>query len=77
MLHIASLIARTRPEAAHTIAHRLAQLSGVEVHAVQDGKLILVLEDESEKGLADRMDQIRGEAGVLLVSLVYHEVEGA
>jgi len=77
VIHIASLIVRTRHEDAEAVALRLARMSGVEVHAVQDGKIILVLEAESERGLADHMDVIRCEAGVLLASLVYHEVEGA
>ena len=76
-IHIASLIVRTRPVEGEAVAQGLARLSGAEVHAVQDGKIILVLEGESERELAERMDLIRSEAGVLLVSLVYHEVEGA
>jgi periplasmic nitrate reductase NapD len=74
-VHIASLIVRARCESAHAAAESLAALPGVEVHAVQDGKIIVVLEAPNESGLADLMETIRNEPGVVLVNLIYHEVE--
>ena len=73
--HIASLIVRARSECAHVVAECLSKLPGVEVHAVQDGKIIVVLEGATESALADRMESIRAEPGVLLVNLIYHEVD--
>jgi periplasmic nitrate reductase NapD len=73
--HIASLIVRARCDSAQSTAERLMKLSGVEVHAVQDGKIIVVLEAASESALANLMEQIRAEPDVVLVNLIYHEVE--
>jgi periplasmic nitrate reductase NapD len=74
-VHIASLIVRARLESAQSAAEGLAALPGVEVHAVQDGKIIVVLEAPNEAGLAELMGVIRSVPGVVLVNLIYHEVE--
>jgi nitrate reductase NapD len=75
IVHIASLIVRARRESEHAVAERLIKVPGVEVHAVQDGKIIVVLEATTESGLADLMETIRAEPGVVLVNLAYHQVE--
>lgn len=74
-LHIASLVVRVRPDSAQSLAERIARRSGTEVHAVEDGKIIVVLEASTERLLADRMDELRHEPGVLLVNLVYHHMD--
>jgi nitrate reductase NapD len=74
-VHIASFIVRTRPEIAATVAARLSATPENEVHAVDAGKIILVVEAASEAALADRMDEIRHEPDVLMVSLVYHQMD--
>jgi nitrate reductase NapD len=73
--HIASVIVRARPELAGEVAARIAATPGHEVYAVAEGKVIVVIEAESERALADRMDGLRHEPDVMLVSLVYHEVD--
>ncbi len=73
--HFASLIVRARLENMHALAERIAHRAGCEVHAVEAGKIIVVLEAASERALADRMQALRLEPDVLLVSLVYHQVE--
>jgi nitrate reductase NapD len=74
-VHIASLIVRARSEHAHAVAGELRRIPGLEVHAVQDGKIIVVLEAPTHAALADGIDVIRQEPRVLLVNLIYHEVE--
>jgi nitrate reductase NapD len=73
--HIASVIVRARPEHAAGLAARIAATPGHEVYAVADGKVIVVIEAASERALADCMDGLRQEPDVMLVSLVYHEVD--
>jgi nitrate reductase NapAB chaperone NapD len=73
VVHVASLIVRTDAAIAPEVAARLALEPRTEVHAVQDGKIIVVVESAGERELADRMDEIRADADVLLVNLVYHE----
>jgi nitrate reductase NapD len=75
-VHIASFIVRARPEIAATVAARLTSAPGTEVHAVDAGKIIVVLEAASDAALAERMDEMRHDPDVLMVSLVYHEMNG-
>jgi nitrate reductase NapD len=72
-IHVASLIVRARPEIAAAVAERIAAQPANEIHAVEAGKIIVVVESSSESALADRMDEIRNDPDVLMVSLVYHE----
>jgi nitrate reductase NapD len=72
-IHVASLIVRARPEIAAAVAERIAARPANEIHAVEAGKIIVVVESSSESALADRMDEIRNDPDVLMVSLVYHE----
>jgi periplasmic nitrate reductase NapD len=74
-VHIASFIVRARPEMAATVAARIAAVPGNEVHAIDAGKIIVVVESSSDAGIADRMDEIRNEPDVLMVSLVYHQMD--
>ena len=74
-LHIASFIVRARPEIAHTLAARIALAPDTEIHAVEDGKIIVVVESSSERELANRMDDMRDDPDVLMVSLVYHQMD--
>lgn len=74
-LHIASFIVRARPELADAVAARIARAPGTEIHAVADGKVIVVVESASEREIADRMDDLRNQPDVLMVSLVYHEMD--
>jgi len=73
--HIASVIVRARPEQAAGVAARIAATPGHDVYAVAEGKVIVVIEAESERALADCMEGLRQEPDVMLVSLVYHEVD--
>jgi nitrate reductase NapAB chaperone NapD len=74
-LHIASFIVRARPELADAVAARIACAPATEIHAVDSGKIIVVVESPSERALADRMDEVRNDPDVLMVSLVYHQME--
>jgi nitrate reductase NapD len=75
LTHIASIIVRTRAEIAPAFAQRIAALPDTEVYAVEDGKIIAVLEAESERELADRIDGIKQDPWVLFVNLVFHQMD--
>ena len=73
--HIASVIVRTRVEIASAFAQKIAAMPDTEVHAVQDGKIIAVLEADSERELADRIDELKQDPWVLGVNLVFHQMD--
>ena len=74
-VHIASLIVRVRPERADAVASHIAGMSDAEIHANEGGKIIVVLEAASERALADHMDALRQVPDVLMVSLVFHQMD--
>ena len=75
-IHIASCIARVRPEAlARTIAP-IEAITGSPVSARDaNGKLVIVIEGASTGALLEQMEQIRNIAGVLNVEMVYQHAE--
>jgi len=73
-LHIASLLIQARPEGMAETEARLAIVPGVELHgSAGQGKLIVTVETESDAGLVAAIDRIQATAGVITVSLVYHQ----
>lgn len=76
-LHIASVVAYVRPEQLHEICDWLLQPHeqiSAEIHAQNDqGKLVIVTESAAEKSIANFLDELRNQTGVLNVALVYHE----
>lgn len=77
-LHIASLIAHVRPEQLAFVREWLSDVSNTLVHAeihaeTAQGKLVIVTESEAEKAIADFLDALRNQPGVLNAALVYHE----
>ena len=73
---IAGILVRAQPDCLHTVARRLAELPGVDVHQrdPSTGRLVVTLETtkvgEQEEGLA----RIRREPGVLAAEPSYHYV---
>lgn len=74
---IASFIVRSLPQHAPGIAKRITAVRGAEIHAVERGKIIVVVEADCDSALAASMDEMRSFEGVLAVSLVYHYAEPA
>ena len=77
-LHIASCVARIRPE---TIDHAVVEIERVIGCAISGrdrdniGKVVVVLEGDSTGALLEQMDKIRAIAGVLNIEMVYQHAE--
>ena len=75
-LHVAGVLARTRPEHAEAVSARIAALPGAEVHAASaDGKLVVTLEAFDPATLSERLTRLPLVAGVLTAVLVYEHHE--
>jgi nitrate reductase NapD len=75
-MNISSVLVSTRPERAKSVECDLHTLAGVEVHAVtEEGRLIVTIEAESDRAVADTFEEINRQPGVLAVSMVYHQFE--
>ena len=75
---ISSLIVKGKPEHLDAIASRISDINGAEI-AVTDpcGKMVVVLEAESDRDLADTMKLIGEFPEVLSVNMVFHHSEAA
>jgi periplasmic nitrate reductase NapD len=77
-VHISSLVVHSRPGQALAVAGRLRSLEGVDIHGgVEQGKLVVTLETQSEVEIVERLTHIQTLEGVLAANLVFHHVEPA
>ena len=75
-LHIASCIARVRPESVDMLVSPIEAITGGPIAAKSyDGKMVILMEGASTGALLDQMDQIRDLPGVLNVEMVYQHAE--
>ena len=75
-LHIASCVARVRPESMEVAIESIeAAIGGVISARNAIGKVVIVIEGASTGALLDQMDQIRQIPGVLNVEMVYQHAE--
>lgn len=75
--HVASYVVRTLPaDAAHVVRH-ISSMSGLEVHAEEQGKLVVTAEARSARDLATIADDLGAVASVVSVAPVYHEYSDA
>lgn len=73
--HLASLVVRCRPADAHALVAHLDALSGTEVAAHADGRLVVVIEGADEAALVERLEAVRALDGVLAANLVFHHAD--
>jgi periplasmic nitrate reductase NapD len=75
-LHIASCVARVRPEALESVIAPIEAIIGSAISARDAmGKLVIVIEGANTGALLDQMEQIRKLPGVLNVEMVYQHAE--
>ena len=75
-VHISSLVVHVRPERCAAVRVAIAGLDGAEVHGgSDDGKLVVVLETQSESETLDRIAAINDMPGTIAASLIYHEID--
>ncbi|RTZ73749.1 MAG: ferredoxin [Gammaproteobacteria bacterium] len=72
-MNLCSLIVHTRPEKGQQVEERLNQIPGVEVHGgVDEGKLIVTVEDTEDAPASDTMMSFNDIEGVISATLIYH-----
>ena len=75
MLHILSAVVRTLPATQDLVARRIAAYDGVDVLAVDHGRIIVVLEASDQRDLGDTLNRIAGMDGVLSATMVFEHSE--
>lgn len=75
-MNISSVLVNALPDQIRQVQDDLAVLDGVEVHAAtEEGRLIVTIEADSDKAVADMFALINHLPGVLSVAMVYHQYE--
>jgi periplasmic nitrate reductase NapD len=74
--HISSLIVRALPQRLQAVTEAIGALPGAEVHRHDGvGKIVVVLETETQGEIAERLRAMEALPGVLNVSLIYHHTD--
>lgn len=72
-MNISSIIIHTRPQDSSRLLGKLADMPGVDVHAaLDDGRIVITVEDTPENVPAETLMQVQNMQGVLNAALVYN-----
>lgn len=72
--HISSAVVVTRPELTDKVALMVSTLDGVEVHASQSGKIVIVIEGPHSGALGETLIRISAMEDVLAAHMVFEQV---
>lgn len=74
-MHIAGVVVRATPARIDAVRRAVAAFPGAEIHAEDNGKLVVTIEAASAGELAERVTEIGRLDGVLSAAPVYHHAE--
>ena len=75
MTNICGCLVHTMPAKAATVIQAIELIPGCEVHANQDGRIVVTVEDTDGKRASDQIMEMHQIPGVLTVTLTYHHFE--
>lgn len=73
--HVSSAIVVVRPENMAAVRKHLASMNGVEVHAAEGGKIVVVIEGGSTGALGASLSEMSLLEGVVAANMVFEHVE--
>lgn len=73
--YISSAVVTAFPERCNEVVRRIRALPETEIHHVQNGKIVIVLEGESADVIGGRLAAIALMEGVLSANMVFEHVE--
>ena len=73
--HISSAIVVVRPEMREQVREQLALMEGVEVHAAEGGKIVVLIEGESTGALGRSLSEMSLLEGVVAANMVFEHIE--
>ena len=75
-VHISSMVVHARPDYLRGVKNNIEHLPGAEIHGEsENGKLVVVLESQTQTHITDVIEKINNLEHVLSVALVYHQIE--
>jgi nitrate reductase NapD len=73
-MNICSLIVNTKPENALKVKSILEKMENVDIFGgVEEGRIIITVEDNGERALSDQMAALNDIEGVIDAAMVYHQ----
>ena len=75
MLNICGCLVHVMPERAQEVSAVIEAMDGCEVHAEQDGRFVVTVEDTDDKRASDLIMDMHQIPGILTVTLSYHHFE--
>jgi len=73
--HICGVLLMSRPEHCPVVEQTLQQMTAVELHANDDGRMVVTVEGAGYRQCADAITQLVTLDGVASSSLVYHQID--
>ncbi|MFJ5369645.1 chaperone NapD [Bosea sp. CER48] len=73
--HISSAVVSALPAQVDAVLARIGELPDTEVHRVENGKIVIVLEGASTGVIGDRLAAISLLDGVLSANMVFEQIE--
>lgn len=75
-VHISSMVVHARPDYLQDVKNSITLLPGTEIYGESEcGKLVVVLESQSQTHITDVIEKIGDIEHVLTTALVYHQIE--
>lgn len=74
-MNISGVVVYTVPAQSQLVVTHLNEIEGVEVHAEENGKLIVTVEKENIGAMADQVMQFQDMPGIMSVAMVYQHSE--
>jgi len=75
-MNISGVVVRAYPDRLQAVRAQLEAIQGVEVHGANpDGRLVVTVEEDGDRAMADAVVRIQNLSGVLSASMIYHQFE--
>ncbi len=75
-MNISGVVVHAHPKDCDAVEKRLSALSGVEIHAISpQGKMVVTVEDDDHKMIADTLLNMQNIRGVLSAVMIYNHFE--
>jgi nitrate reductase NapD len=75
-MNICGILVHSRPENTAVVRKRLVDITGIEVHGInEDGRMVVTLEEDNEDRMADTLMNLQNVDGVVSASMIYHHRE--
>ncbi|MGH1415144.1 MAG: chaperone NapD [Pelagimonas sp.] len=75
MLNVCGCLVHVMPNMADSVIKAIEATEGGEVHAHEEGRIVVTVEDVGEKFASDQIMDMHQIPGVLTVTLTYHHFE--